>query len=405
MCPPENDNDFEDDEITIDEELVLYPDSQRELTENIEIAQTLQEEIVGEGPQEEANKAITPQKPLALMERSADLRMAAFLAEPIKTRSQAMRFLETLMKLVDERMPMGSAKVRNSDEYIDGAVNLADGVGQLRGQIATVRNMMRTTLKMNPGGAVEYSMTNMTSLQIILKRAAESLDRLKDTAHFREAWEPGDVSYMKPPHVMVDTALRLGRLQGPTQDGSLIIDTFKLLGAHLSSIVQGTQIGVEMDRHHSVRQFHRVLGDVTETANRITAAEAEGEDITPEEIEAWERLMTNIVFATVQVDSRAEHLYQPNADDFLQMIDIGALEKRARYLESSGRILEERIRNQRTLQASTLKRVGNTLGSWFLGREKQPIVPIGNLTMQQKEMRQKIRAVAAALKKRKRLEA
>lgn len=375
-------------------------DSSAELRENEEIALVLRRDILGVDDEKAKMPEILRSKPLTAIKRSAELRMAALLAEPIETRRQAMHFLEDLLALIDGKTVTGSAKIRNSETHIDGTVVLIEDVDRLGRRVRETENMIRATLKTDDQGGAECSSANIDALQRVLQRSLEAFRRLEDGSKVQGKQEDlGDVSYMKPGQALTDIASQLRGVRN-TADARLTVEAFSMTEGHLRSLVQKTDVGVRMDGFYSGEQFGDTLRDLTEIRERVAAAEMFETPPTEKDRENWQAALTDGIFILAQVIGRTEHLYRPNVNDFLGLVDQTALIQRVRHLKAGEAALEARIQTTRALQRSSLKRAGHALRTAFTGGEKLPQVPLSRLTEQQKKLRQKIMMLAEVIKRR-----
>jgi len=386
---PQKENGEEDDPKKL-RERAQDVDSRCELEQNVRVGRELKSDILGEdaGVCEESD--LVRRKTLFAMKEGAKLRMARILAQPIETRQQAMNFLGTMIALVDERTPMGSSKIRNSAEHIDRTVELFERTSHLRTRVGEVENTMRGTLKADEQGLIECNAVNMTALQTALNNAMKALKQPGAEDAQINPDEVGDVSFMKPRYAVVDAALRLERLHGEAKGEGTMVDTYNMLDGHLGNLVQRTSIGVQKDGRYSAQQFDALLRDITETSGRTEYARTFNREISPKDRRKWEAIVNDSMFVVSQALCRTEHLYQPNLDGFLQIIDQNALKERGRQLQSGAGALEAEKRARRELQESPVKRAGHGLRVMLSGEKKHPRVPISQLTEQQSVLRKKI---------------
>ena len=384
----------------------------RELGENIEVARALVTEITGEDPSREGptlevyeefeSTGDVREQTLAKKYEASKTRMRALLEEPLQKRAKAILFLKRLIQLVETRTSIDPKRITHGPEHIRSTVQLINKIKQLMGQLRVVENVIQTSLSTDDRGIVVCSPRNAGILQNGLTVASGAVRGLMNQENIPSGVAgPGDTAYMEPSQSVVDLFVKLKNAPQRISRTQEVIEIFDLLEGYLRDVVQKTGFGVELDTRFSATEFFKLEGQAAGTLAGLKMAELAGMDVLDSVKQEWEDSLHQLTYILVQLITRIEGLYMPNANDFLSFINPEELEKQFSELKKRERELTRQKVEILELEGSPIRRVGHALRNAF--QSDSPQSSMKQLTAEQSALRARIIEMVRAMEMRRRL--
>jgi len=364
-------------------ELAKDPEIRIILEQNMEIAHLLRGEILNEEAAEEPEsgsaksmaderKEILREKKLNKIQKLAELRIQAVLEDPIRTRAQAIKFLNVLIKMVDYRTGLDSTEVRNSEEHVEGTISLVSKINELKTEIGYTGKRVTDSLKKSHEGVAECTAENAQVLNTVFDYFLE----LKSARCFQ-----GGVEQVK-----------IAR---------------SILTGHLRGLVQKTGMNVEMDTRYSALEFDRLNEVLSEIANNAAMAESIGNRVSDGIKKKWEAAVFDTIYILTQVMARTNQIYDANADEFIGLIDYETLEKKTKETRDQEKNRKKEIEERRRTgfeEDAVIEKVGRAVLGLFKQEEpRKPLVSIAKLTVEQKALKERINRLARIKERRRKM--
>ena len=401
-------------------ELAKDPEIRIILEQNMEIAHLLRGEILNEEAAEEPEsgsaksmaderKEILREKKLNKIQKLAELRIQAVLEDPIRTRAQAIKFLNVLIKMVDYRTGLDSTEVRNSEEHVEGTISLVSKINELKTEIGYTGKRVTDSLKKSHEGVAECTAENAQVLNNVLLRASEALRYLRSNEEINpsQVSKLGETSHMKPSKPVFDYFLELKSarcFQGGVEQVKI---ARSILTGHLRGLVQKTGMNVEMDTRYSALEFDRLNEVLSEIANNAAMAESIGNRVSDGIKKKWEAAVFDTIYILTQVMARTNQIYDANADEFIGLIDYETLEKKTKETRDQEKNRKKEIEERRRTgfeEDAVIEKVGRAVLGLFKQEEpRKPLVSIAKLTVEQKALKERINRLARIKERRRKM--